>query len=366
MEGLVNIAASSWAGQSVFLTGHTGFKGSWLSLWLAAMGARVHGYSLSPPTDPSLFELTGVSGVLESDERADIADLARLKATIALAKPSVVFHLAAQSLVRESYRDAAGTFATNVIGTGNVLEAVRGVDSVRAVVVVTTDKVYLNDERGRAYRESDPLGGHDPYSASKAAAEILAASYRASFFNAAQAAGASARIATARAGNVIGGGDWAIDRLIPDCLRSFALHEPVRLRYPDAVRPWQHVLEPLSGYLVLAARLVAADGRQFATAWNFGPDESGDASVIEVARAVAQGWGPAAVVQVADGPPPPHEAGLLRLDSTAAREFLGWRPRWDLRQGIDKTIQWHRALQAGEDMQAVTLRQIRDYMEALP
>ena len=360
----MTLEAGVWTGQSVFVTGHTGFKGSWLSSWLAAMGASVHGYSLSPPTAPSLFDAAAVPASLASDVRADLADLAQLRAAIVRAQPRVVFHLAAQSLVRESYRDPVGTFATNVIGTGNVLEAVRGVESVRAVIVVTTDKVYLNDERGRAYRESDPLGGHDPYSASKAAAELVAASYRASFFSAPREQ--APHVATVRAGNVIGGGDWAADRLVPDCLRSFARHQPVQLRYPDAVRPWQHVLEPLAGYLMLAARLIADDGQRFAAAWNFGPDESGDATVLDVARAIALGWGPPAVVTVADGPPPPHEAGLLRLDSSAARELLGWQPRWGLPQAIAKTVQWHRAFEAGDDMRVVTLQQISEYMESVP
>jgi len=348
-----------WHGRSVLVTGHTGFKGGWLTLWLHRLGAKVHGYALHPPTEPALFKVAHVATVLASDMRADLADLAQLKSALSTAQPEVVFHLAAQPLVRESYRDPLGTLASNVMGTAHVLEAARAVDSVRAIVLITTDKVYENRECVSPYREVDPLGGHDPYSASKAAAEIVAASYRASFFDG--ATGHPARVATARAGNVIGGGDWAVDRLVPDCLRAFAAGESARLRFPHAVRPWQHVLEPLAGYLQLAEHLLAPGGATFAKAWNFGPDASGDATVGEVAEATAQLWGDGARVEYAPPSEHPYEAGLLRLDSTRARTALGWKPRWSLEQALERTVAWQQAWSQGVDMMAVSVDQIRAY-----
>ncbi len=349
----------------MLITGHTGFKGGWLALWLHRRGAAVHGYALGPPTRPALFEVARIGSVLDSDTRADLADLARLKSALEKSQPEVVFHLAAQALVRESHRDPLGTLASNVMGTAHVLEAARTVESVRAIVLITTDKVYENREWAYPYREVDPLGGEDPYSASKAAAEIVAASYRASFF--AGETGHPARVATARAGNVIGGGDWAADRLLPDCLSAFAKHRPVRLRFPNAVRPWQHVLEPLAGYLQLAGHLLGPDGAEFAKAWNFGPDAGGDATVGEVAEAAARLWGEGASVEYAPAAATPHEAGLLRLDSTCARNSLRWRPRWSLEQALERTVTWHQALTQGGDMRAVSLDQIRDYeAEARP
>ena len=359
MEDLVNGQTDRWRGRSVFVTGHTGFKGGWLALWLRQLGAKVHGYALGPPTDPSLFDVARIRSILASDTRADLADLSQLKQAIESVQPVVIFHLAAQPLVRESYRDPLGTFVTNVIGTAHVLEVARAIDSVRAIVLITTDKVYDNREWEYPYREVDPLGGHDPYSASKAAAEIVAASYRASLFG--EGTGHPARVATARAGNVIGGGDWARDRLLPDCLRAFAAGEPVHLRLPNAVRPWQHVLEPLAGYLRLAEQLLGADGARFASAWNFGPDASGDATVAEVAEAAAQFMGEGAMVEYAPGTEHPHEAGLLRLDSTRARTLLGWTPRWSLLQAIEQTIAWQKAWRHDADMMAVSLDQIRAY-----
>lgn len=355
MEGLVALRD-----RTVLLTGHTGFKGGWLALWLADLGARVHGYALAPPTDPNVFEVARVAQVLASDTRADLADLAALTATADRVRPEVVFHLAAQPLVSEGYRDPLGTMASNVIGTANLLEAIRAVDSVRAVVVVATDKVYENPETGLAFIERDPLGGHDPYSASKAAAEIVVASYRASFFGGRRH---PARIASARAGNVIGGGDWAADRLVPDCMRAFAAGEPVRLRSPDAVRPWQHVLGPLSGYLALAVRLLGDGGEQFAQAWNFGPDAGDDASVSDVAQRLASLWGGDAQVERTTDPNW-REVGLLRLDSTQARSQLGWAPRWSLQQALEQTVAWQQAWRRGDDMQAVCHEQIAAYGRA--
>ena len=355
---------SFWHRRVVFVTGHTGFKGGWLTLWLHALGARVHGYALDPVTHPNLCETAGIPSLVESDVRADLSDLDRLTAAMGDAQPSVVFHLAAQPLVRESYRDPVGTFATNVMGTAHVLEAARQAPSVTAVVLITTDKVYEIRPGGAAFTEDDPLGGFDPYSASKAAAEIVAASFRSSFFS--TAAPGTARIATARAGNVIGGGDWANDRLVPDCLRAFADGNPVSLRYPNAIRPWQHVLEPVAGYLRLAERLAGADGARYARAWNFGPDASDSATVGEVARLIAGIWGEgAAVVDEAAGAHP-HETETLRLDSSRARSDLAWQPLWSLHPAVERTVDWHRAWLRREDMAGVSLGQIAQYEAAVP
>jgi CDP-glucose 4,6-dehydratase len=355
LEGLVTLRD-----RPVLLTGHTGFKGGWLALWLADLGARVHGYALAPPTQPNLFEVAQVAEVLASDTRADVADLRALTDALNRCRPEIVFHLAAQPLVSEGYRDPLGTLATNVMGTANLLEAARAVDSVRAVVVVATDKVYENLETGDAFTERDPLGGRDPYSASKAAAEVVVAGYRSSYFG---HAGHPARVASARAGNVIGGGDWATDRLVPDCLRAFAAGRSVRLRHPDAIRPWQHVLGPLSGYLALAARLLGDGGEQFARAWNFGPDAGDEASVGDVAQRVATLWGGTAEVERGEAPGW-GEAGRLRLDSRQARSELGWRPRWSLQQALEHTVAWQRAWERGEKMQAVCREQIATYVGA--
>ena len=351
-----------YAGKRIFVTGHTGFKGSWLALWLHRLGATVHGYALNPPTEPSLFESAGIGTMLGTDTRADLADLAQLNVALNNAQPEIVFHLAAQPLVRASYRDPLGTFAANIMGTANVLEAVRTVHTARAVVLITTDKVYQNLEWAYPYREIDPLGGHDPYSASKAAAEIVAASYRASFFSGQSDHPAS--VATVRAGNVIGGGDWASDRLIPDCIRAFIKGECVLLRFPRAVRPWQHVLEPLVGYLQLAQRLFVPGGATFAKAWNFGPDAGADAAVGEIAEIAARLWGENARVECAPSAENPHEAGKLHLDSTLARTELGWKPRWSLKQTLAQTVAWYQAWACGADMAAVSLDQIRTYEAA--
>ena len=359
MEDLVNPLAGTWQDRSVLVTGHTGFKGAWLALWLSRLGARVHGFALDPPTSPSLFETTRIAEVLASDTRADLADLDALRSVFLRTQPEVIFHLAAQSLVRESYRDPLATFATNVMGTAHVLEAARAIASIRAIVVVTTDKVYENRESMHAYGEEDPLGGHDPYSASKAASEIVAASYRGSFFTGSDIQ--APRLATARAGNVIGGGDWARDRLVPDALRCFGAGEPLRLRFPAAVRPWQHVLEPVAGYLALAEALLGTEGVQFAKSWNFGPAEQDMANVGDVAAAIAKLWGTGVRVEESNDAHP-REAGLLMLDSRRARDALAWRPRWSLDQALARTVAWQRDWRAGADMQAATLAQIDDYM----
>ena len=357
MEGLVT-GVGTWNGRAAFVTGHTGFKGSWLSLWLQKLGAQVHGFALDPPTDPSIYEIAEVAGGMTSDTRCDIADLGALTAAMADARPSVVFHLAAQPLVRESYRDALGTFRTNTLGTAHVLEAVRRVDSVAAVVVVTTDKVYRNNPVPHPYSESDHLGGADPYSASKAAAEIVTASYRASYFG---LSGHPAGIATARAGNVIGGGDWGHERLVPDCLRAADAGTTLILRFPEAVRPWQHVLEPVSGYLRLAEALLGAGKERFANSWNFGPNETDDATVGDVGRRLMALAGNDAGIEVPPRDDAFHETPTLRLDSSRARAELGWSPRWPLQLALERTIDWHSAWRRGEGMRAVTLGQIELY-----
>lgn len=350
--------ASIWNNQSVFVTGHTGFKGSWLTLWLQLLGAKVSGYALNPPTIPSLFEVAHVAQCLEKDYRANLADLAQIQDALIEAQPTIIFHLAAQPLVRASYSAPIETFATNVMGTANLLEAVRRVDSVRAVVVVTTDKVYENREWLYPYREVDALGGHDPYSASKAAAELVTSSYYRSFL-----ADRSVGVATTRAGNVIGGGDWAKDRLVPDCLRAFEQGQPVTLRYPHAVRPWQHVLEPLVGYLRLAEQLIA-DPQTYSQSWNFGPMATDEATVLRVATQLARLWGNGAEVKT-DEPEgltqKPHEANLLKLETTQAQSRLGWVPRWSVDLALQATLQWHQAWLKMQPMNHICWEQINKY-----
>jgi CDP-glucose 4,6-dehydratase len=359
MENMVIQPGRALAGRQVFVTGHTGFKGSWLAHWLHLAGCHVHGYALDPPTHPNHFSVSRVAGMLASDTRADLADVGTLRRALLAANPEVVFHLAAQPLVRQSYRDPLETWRTNVMGTAHLMEVIRGAPTVRAVVVATTDKVYRNDESGRPYAEDAALGGHDPYSASKAACEILVDSFRQSFY-----ADGGARVATARAGNVIGGGDWAADRLVPDCIASFSRHEPVILRYPRAVRPWQHVLEPLGGYMRLASALLRDDGEAYAKAWNFGPDERDDAEVGKVAELLAALWGADARVVILPEPGQVHEAGVLRLDSRAACAGLGWHPRWRLGEALKATLDWYLAHAGGADMARVSRDQIEAFEQS--
>ncbi|AGZ36246.1 MULTISPECIES: CDP-glucose 4,6-dehydratase [Pseudomonas] len=355
----VGLNPAFWQGKRVLLTGHTGFKGSWLALWLRELGAQVTGFALDPGSEPSLFELARVGSDI-TDVRGDLRDLAALLEVVAEVQPEIVLHLAAQPLVREAYRDPLGTYSSNVMGTLNLLEAVRQVGGVRACVLVTTDKVYANQEWPWPYRENEALGGHDPYSSSKACCELLAQSYAASFFPAAKHAEHGLALATARAGNVLGGGDFAADRLVPDVLKAWSAGEPVTLRYPHAVRPWQHALEPLAGYLLLAERLYQ-EGPAYAGAWNFGPGEQDMCSVGEVVNYLARQWPEAPGLQVE--PSELHEAGLLRLDSSRARQVLGWRTRWTLRECLGHTLDWHLAWQRGENMRAFTLDQLNLYAE---
>jgi CDP-glucose 4,6-dehydratase len=348
------VSPDFWAGRRVFLTGHTGFKGSWLLLMLRQLGAQVTGYALPPPTDPSLFDLLG----LEEGCRhviGDVRDLAAVEAALAEAQPEVVLHLAAQPLVRFSYDQPVETYAVNVMGTVHVLDACRRVPSVRSIVAVTTDKCYDNKGWVWGYRENDRLGGADPYSNSKAACELAVDAYRRSFFSAAGSAG----VATARAGNVIGGGDFALDRLVPDAMRSFSARAPVPIRNPLAVRPWQHVLEPLAGYLLLAEKLYGAPS--YATGWNFGPQTDESASVGDVADALAAMWGGAASWEQ-DAADHPHEASTLKLDSTKARLELGWTPRFSLEEALRETQSWYGSFYRRENMREVTERQIRSYL----
>jgi CDP-glucose 4,6-dehydratase len=351
--------AGAWRGRRVFLTGHTGFKGGWLALLLAEMGAEVHGYALEAPTEPSFFAEARVRGCLASHAVADVRDAARLRDAMAAARPEAVFHLAAQPLVRRSYREPAETFETNVMGTVNLLQACAAVPGIRAVVNVTSDKCYENRERPEPYREDEAMGGFDPYSASKGCAELATAAWRRSFL-----APKGVRTASARAGNVIGGGDWAEDRLVPDFLRAIDAGHGLVLRAPGATRPWQHVLEPLSGYLALAGRLLAEGGERFEGGWNFGPAPGDERTVRWMAERLCEGmpgarWGvdPAAGRQ-------PHEATLLALDSSKARALLGWAPRWDAAEAIRRTLEWHRAWRAGQDMRAFSAAQARDHAAA--
>jgi CDP-glucose 4,6-dehydratase len=341
-----------YRGKRVLVTGHTGFKGSWLTLWLHELGAEVTGIALPPETQPNHWELLGL---VVNEHRLDIRDYEALKRVFLAAQPEIVFHLAAQPLVRRSYREPLDTWATNVMGTANVLEACRHTPSVRAIVAITTDKCYENRERPWGYRENDRLGGHDPYSASKAGSELVAASYRSSFFNAEP----PPLLATARAGNVIGGGDWSEDRLIPDLVRAVALNQSLEIRSPLATRPWQHVLESLSGYLLLGQRLLQGD-KAYAEAWNFGPESEGNRTVSEVLGKLNGQW--MNMRWHVTEKPQPHEATLLYLDSTKARSKLLWQPVWSLDAALAKTADWYRAwLEAGK---VKSREQLLDYIAA--
>ena len=345
-----------WQGKKVFLTGHTGFKGGWLALWLNSLGAKVHGFALAPSTSPSFFNVAKVEALLASNTIADIRDATSLERAMAVAQPDIVFHLAAQPLVRQSYIDPLETYTTNVIGTVNVLEAVRKTASVRAVVNVTTDKCYENKETLTPYTEDAPMGGYDPYSSSKGCSELVTSSYRQSFL-----AEKGIALASARAGNVIGGGDWSVDRLIPDFLQALDKKEELVIRSPYAIRPWQHVLEPLSGYLQLAEKLLT-EGQAFAQAWNFGPAEK-DAKTVEwIVKKLVEHL-PNAKWRIDDSPQP-HEAHYLKLDSTKANSQLNWQPKWGLETALANIMAWHQAWHNKENMHQFSLGQIANYQQA--
>jgi CDP-glucose 4,6-dehydratase len=343
-----------WAGKRVLVTGHTGFKGAWLCLWLEQLGAEVVGFSRGRPTEPSLFDLARVGDGVESVE-GDIRDAGLMGQVVRDHRPEVVIHLAAQSLVRRSYEEPAETYGVNVLGTANVLEAVRAGEDVRAAICISTDKVYENREWLWGYRENEPLGGHDPYSSSKACAEHVVAAYRSSFF---EDGGHGAAVASARAGNVIGGGDWADDRLIPDVMRAAIDGRTVPVRNPGAIRPWQHVLSPLSGYLMLAERLWEDNG--FASAWNFGPADEDAKPVGWIVERLARYWGEGLSWDLDKGDHA-HEATYLKVDSSKARALLGWTPRWDLDAALEAVVEWYRAYQSGDDVRELTLAQIERF-----
>lgn len=347
-----------WQGKKVLITGHTGFKGGWLTLWLQLLKAKVYGLSLEPKTLPNFFSITKISLDLQSNYQADIRDEQRVTSIIAEVKPDIIFHMAAQPLVRASYKDAPFTFTTNAIGTLNVLEAIRKVESVKVAVMVTTDKVYENHEWPYPYREIDSLGGNDPYSASKACAEIIINSYKKSFF-----INGKTSISTVRAGNVIGGGDWSTDRLVPDIIRAFSSNSAISIRNPDSIRPWQHVLDALCGYLILA-EAQWSHPNQFAEAWNFAPDSGGECTVEYLTAHLSEIWGDSASVLFSSSPDDPPEASYLRLDSSKARLYLGWNPMWTLQKTLNKTVEWYKMWLHGEDMKKYSVNQIHEYISS--
>jgi CDP-glucose 4,6-dehydratase len=352
---------SFWSGKKVFMTGNTGFKGSWLSLWLFSMGARVSGYALEPFGEHYLFNLCGIKRMMPTCF-GDIADLSFLQQTMRAVGPEIVFHLAAQPLVRESYKEPALTYQTNVLGTVHLLEAVRSCRSVKVVVNVTTDKCYDNQEWLWGYRENEPLGGYDPYSSSKACAELATAAYRSSFFPPQDYSRHGVAIATARAGNVIGGGDWAAERLLPDVMRALLAAQPIVIRNPQSIRPWQHVLEPLSGYLELAEKLYQ-EGPAYGEAWNFGPTDWDSRTVEWIVNYLCRFWGKGATYTV-DSQAQPHEARFLKLDCSKARTRLEWQPRWNLEHALDKTIEWFKEYLNKGDIKQICLRQIDEYLKS--
>ncbi|SEJ50625.1 CDP-glucose 4,6-dehydratase [Cyclobacterium xiamenense] len=351
---LRKVDAGFWQGKRVFVTGHTGFKGSWLSLWLASMGAVVKGYALEPDTDPALFNVARVASGMQS-EYGDIRNLDEIKKSMRTFNPEILIHMAAQPLVRLSYAQPVETYATNVMGTIHVLEAARSCPNLQAIISVTTDKVYENKEWVWGYREDEPMGGYDPYSSSKGCAELVTAAYRRSFFSGADAPA----LASARAGNVIGGGDWSLDRLIPDAIKAFEKGEAVVIRNPLATRPWQHVLEPLSGYLLLAERLFT-EGKTYAEAWNFGPEYKDCKSVQWILDKLVSIWEGSASWKL-DAHPQPHEARFLKLDCSKAREALQWYPKWGIEETLQKICDWHTHFREGTDMQNYSLQEIESY-----
>ena len=359
MENLAMIDQSFWNARRVLVTGHTGFKGSWISLWLASLGAEVTGYALAPATTPNMFDAANVAGDLKNSIIADIRDMDRLRQVIGTVRPEIVIHLAAQPLVRASYADPIETYSVNVMGTVTLIEAIRRTGGPRAVINVTSDKCYENREWVWGYRESDPVGGFDPYSSSKGCAELVTSAMRNSFFPPQSWPEHQLALASARAGNVIGGGDWAEDRLVPDLVRAFTAGTAAAVRRPGAVRPWQHVLEPLYGYLLLAQRLLE-HGPEYAEAWNFGPAESDAREVGWLAERVSRLWGDGARCE-SDPRAHPHEATFLKLDCSKARARLGWQPRWHLERALEETVGWYRAYCTGADVRKLSLGQIATY-----
>ncbi len=349
-------------GRSVFLTGHTGFKGSWLALWLHRLGAHVTGYSLPSPADPSNFVSSRVGETLVRSYDADVRDFAALQAALRACQPDLVIHLAAQALVRQSYLDARETFDVNIMGTANVLESVRSLHRPCTVIVVTSDKCYDNSDHQRVHRETDPLGGNDPYSASKAAAEIVTSAYRKSFFSPEGLAAPSIKVATVRAGNVVGGGDWAVDRIVPDAVRALSSGRPLAVRNPGSIRPWQHVLEPLSGYLTLASRMLSSDDPALCSSWNFGPTAEDEATVEDLVEGFCQAWGNGKW-QRSGVRDQLAEERCLRLSSTKAREQLGWQPRWSFHEAVERTARWYRTFHDGPacSTRDLCVRDISDY-----
>jgi CDP-glucose 4,6-dehydratase len=350
--------AQFWHNKKIFLTGHTGFKGAWLSLWLQAWGAKICGYALPPQSHPNLFDLLHLVDDLEN-HFADIRDAEKLSRLMQKFQPDIVIHMAAQPLVRYSYQHPVETYAVNVMGTVNVLEAFRN-SSARLLLNVTTDKVYENKEQVHGYSEDEPLGGYDPYSSSKACSELVTAAYRASFFNPRSFQQHHKAVASARAGNVIGGGDWSEDRIVPDLIRGFSKKMPVFIRYPQAIRPWQHVLESLSGYMTLLERLWAAP-QEFAAAFNFGPSEQDCISVADLTSLMAKTWGEGAIWQ-ADLHVQPHEANFLKLNTDKAKIQLNWQPVWNVQQAITAVVAWYKTWHLGQDMRAYTLSQLQEYI----
>lgn len=357
MSGLVD--SQFWEGKKVFLTGHTGFKGGWLTIWLAAMGAKITGYALAPNTNPNLFEAADIASLCQYSHIDDIRELDKLQKAVIDASPDIVIHMAAQPLVRFSYENPVETYATNVMGTVHMLEAVRSCPSVRAVLIITTDKCYENKEWVWGYRENEPMGGHDPYSNSKGCAELVTAAYRQSFFSEGKYDNHRVAIATARAGNVIGGGDWSVDRLVPDAIAAFESGKTLLIRNPSATRPWQHVLEPLSGYLVLAQALYEV-GPAFNGPWNFGPRDFDVRSVQEVIELLVHAWGLPAVWGL-DESVNPNEANFLKLDCSKAAKELAWHPKWSLDQALGAIVEWQRIFQSRGDILAFTRKQIDAY-----
>lgn len=358
MNGCIN--PNFWEGKRVFVTGHTGFKGGWLTIWLSSMGAKVIGYALSPNTKPNLFEAANVSTLCEASHIEDIRNPRKLSEVLINSKPDIVIHMAAQPLVRYSYLNPVETYETNVMGTVNILEAIRNSKSVKAAVIVTTDKCYENKEWLWGYRENDPMGGYDPYSSSKGCAELVTQAYCQSFFSDADFPNHQTAIATARAGNVIGGGDWSKDRLIPDAIAAFDACIPLSIRNPSATRPWQHVLEPLSGYLMLAEALYK-NGPKFNGAWNFGPRDEDARTVKETVELLINKWHDGASWEQ-DGELSPHEAHFLKLDCSKAQKILGWNPCWSLEMALDSIVQWHQEFKAGKDMLKISQDQINSYI----